>query len=441
MKEFKLLQTYKYHSLADYPSMIRQNGTSDGYSTQRGELEHRRVKRFYGRTNKNQATKQITQLERREAILSRMDIPLASARKQQQYITSRAAAQENCIPDTEEPSFVSRPDRFYEIGQTQNFPLHLPTWLPQHGEDPATKDFLSRVREHLLRRILGLHEDDDRVFTDAERCRVVLQHDRLYRHKVFSVNYTTYDIRRDRDTFNLRTHRDLMILADEEDEGGVVLHPFAYARVLGIFHANVLYHDSATSVIKPRRMELLWVRWFRRIRPSRSAKQRNARRLHQLQLLPDDDDEAFGFLDPADVVRGVHLIPAFARGRQEDVVTGEGEDVRIIENDEWSIYYVNHFVDRDMYMRFCGRGIGHLTTAAVPTFIPADEVQEEDTTESMGAITRNAERDGAGDGTGHDDKVNNEADGEDSEEDDITDDDEDGEDWVDDDGLEGFAAL
>lgn len=36
-----------------------------------GELEHRRVKRLYGRTNKKSATKQITILERRETRLLR----------------------------------------------------------------------------------------------------------------------------------------------------------------------------------------------------------------------------------------------------------------------------------------------------------------------------------------------------------------------------------
>jgi hypothetical protein len=36
-----------------------------------GELEHRRVKRFYGRTNKNRAVKQMTKHERRETRLLR----------------------------------------------------------------------------------------------------------------------------------------------------------------------------------------------------------------------------------------------------------------------------------------------------------------------------------------------------------------------------------
>jgi hypothetical protein len=37
-----------------------------------GELEHRRVKRFYARTNKNNAVRQMTRLERREHALRRL---------------------------------------------------------------------------------------------------------------------------------------------------------------------------------------------------------------------------------------------------------------------------------------------------------------------------------------------------------------------------------
>ncbi|KAF9237846.1 hypothetical protein BU15DRAFT_75648 [Melanogaster broomeanus] len=40
-------KTYKLHALGDYVSTIRQFGTTDNYSTQPGELEHRRAKKFY----------------------------------------------------------------------------------------------------------------------------------------------------------------------------------------------------------------------------------------------------------------------------------------------------------------------------------------------------------------------------------------------------------
>ncbi|KAK6966961.1 hypothetical protein R3P38DRAFT_3438665 [Favolaschia claudopus] len=66
------LETYKLHELGDYAPYIPWIGTMDNVSTQPGELEHRRVRKWYARTNKNQAVRQITQLERRETALLRI---------------------------------------------------------------------------------------------------------------------------------------------------------------------------------------------------------------------------------------------------------------------------------------------------------------------------------------------------------------------------------
>lgn len=38
-------------------------------------------------------------------------------------------------------------------------------------------------------------------------------------------------------------------------------------------------------------------------------------RLPKVAFVEESDSDAFGFLDPRQVVRGVHLIPAFASGR------------------------------------------------------------------------------------------------------------------------------
>ena len=70
-------------------------------------------------------------------------------------------------------------------------------------------------------------------------------------------------------------------------------------------------------------MDLLWVRWFGRELGYASGW--DTRRLHRLGFIPHDQPDAFGFLDPADVIRGIHLIPAFAHGHDE----------------EWVYYYVN----------------------------------------------------------------------------------------------------
>ncbi|PSS34058.1 hypothetical protein PHLCEN_2v1903 [Hermanssonia centrifuga] len=65
------LCTYKLHALGDYILQILWFGTTDSYSTQTSELQHRRVKHFYARTNKNGANIQIARLQRREELLQR----------------------------------------------------------------------------------------------------------------------------------------------------------------------------------------------------------------------------------------------------------------------------------------------------------------------------------------------------------------------------------
>ncbi|KAF8235256.1 hypothetical protein L208DRAFT_1257852, partial [Tricholoma matsutake] len=50
---------------------------------------------------------------------------------------------------------------------------------------------------------------------------------------------------------------------------------------------------------------------------------------------------AFGFLDPADVIRGVHMIPAFAYGTTSEFL-GPSIARQQCENDEdWVYYYVS----------------------------------------------------------------------------------------------------
>ena len=73
--------------------------------------------------------------------------------------------------------------------------------------------------------------------------QVVFKGDRIYRHHLFRVNYTTYDVHRAQDTINPRTdHCDIMLLAPLDSA-----HPFLYACILGIFHANVIYSSPGSK--------------------------------------------------------------------------------------------------------------------------------------------------------------------------------------------------
>jgi hypothetical protein len=64
-------------------------------------------------------------------------------------------------------------------------------------------------------------------------------------------------------------------------------------------------------------MEVLRVRWYDLDTKAKAGFK--AKRLFRVSLANYDDPTSYGFVDPTDVVRGVHLIPAFALGKVEDV--------------------------------------------------------------------------------------------------------------------------
>ncbi|KIK32955.1 hypothetical protein CY34DRAFT_48765, partial [Suillus luteus UH-Slu-Lm8-n1] len=72
--------------------------------------------------------------------------------------------------------------------------------------------------------------------------------------------------------------------------------------------------------------------------------------------------DSFGFVDPDQVIRAVHLIPAFEYGRTDTRLAPSF--VRPVEDHDrdFLYFYINHFVDRDMFMRFRGGGVGHQIT-------------------------------------------------------------------------------
>jgi hypothetical protein len=181
------------------------------------------------------------------------------------------------------------------------------------------------------------YDGDENQFTAAQRNSVVIINNKIYRHKVLRVNYTTDDLRRAQDSLNPRTQADIMVLAHEhEDENP---HPYWYARVIGVFHVNVRYTRPGEYRASVKRVDFLWVRWFARdaTAPSGWA----IKRLPRVGFYDGDDPSAFGFLNPDLVVRGVQLIPAFRFGRT-DALLGPSIARRESDQDEdWDWYYVN----------------------------------------------------------------------------------------------------
>ncbi|KAJ6484020.1 hypothetical protein C8R45DRAFT_1099186 [Mycena sanguinolenta] len=92
------------------------------------------------------------------------------------------------------------------------------------------------------------------------------------------------------------------------------------------------------------------------------------------------DEYAFGFLDPQHIIRGCHFIPDFSGGRTNNLLaTTENTAARLPDTEDWTNYYVDIFVGRDMFMRYFGGGIGHMNiTSQMDDNEDEDPTQEEE---------------------------------------------------------------
>lgn len=128
-----------------------------------------------------------------------------------------------------------------------------------------------------------------------------------------------------------------MFLA-ESDDSDSPSHPYLYARVLGVFHANIVYVGPGMSNYTPQRFEFLWVRWFE-LDLNAPVGNWDQSRLDRVHFPPMANDNSFGFLDPNNVVRSCHIIPAFSRGRCSD--SGRGISQCAGDSKDWASYYIN----------------------------------------------------------------------------------------------------
>ncbi|KAJ3797838.1 hypothetical protein GGU11DRAFT_816262 [Lentinula aff. detonsa] len=366
------LFTYKFHAMGDYVSFIRLFGTTDNYSTQIGELAHRTVKALYGLTNKRDASKQIAKRYSREKRLQQARANLHKAKRLGKggehiapslQIVDRHLHHVGIEMSTVKDDMKVPPDLHYFISENTNHPVSLHAFLvDKNRDDPAKKDFWPKLQDHLLGRLLGQNFDGDSYgsFTDSERNSIDLYKKKFYAVKTMRVNYTTYDVRRDQDVINPRTDHSMVMVQSADDDPKT--HPYWYARVLGIFHAEVLRLDNG-QVKGIQHMEFLWVRWMGAEPHYRWG--RKIGRLPKIGFIVENDEYAFGFLDPALVIRACHLIPDFVTGRTLELLnTREVTAARSVEEtDDWGSFYVNIFVDRDMFMRHAGGGVGHLGSA------------------------------------------------------------------------------
>jgi hypothetical protein len=106
--------------------------------------------------------------------------------------------------------------------------------------------------------------------------------------------------------------------------------PWIFARIIGIYHANVL--TPGTS--KLQRIKFMHVHYFDQ--ETFHASGPHTRRLDLVQLRSPSATDAFGFIDPSSVIRSAHLIPAFSHGRKDSAAL----DMLCIK-DDWKYYYIN----------------------------------------------------------------------------------------------------
>ena len=171
---------------------------------------------------------------------------------------------------------------------------------------------------------------------------VYLKNHLIYHHKLMRFHYSTYDVRRATDIVNPGTCRcNVMLLADNGDAADDSdVHHFLYARVLGAYHANVIYTGPGMHDYEARRLDFLWVRWYEVMDPSSSGWCNST--LDSVRFPPMRGDDAFGFVDPKDVLRASHIIPNFAKKKRH--TNGVGVSRCAKDGTDYNYYYVGRWV-------------------------------------------------------------------------------------------------
>ncbi|KAJ6596003.1 hypothetical protein B0H10DRAFT_1828623 [Mycena sp. CBHHK59/15] len=202
--KFLNLLTYKFHVLGDYVKTICFFGTADSYSTQivcrlffllfhgkcqflyfQGELAHRFIKRLYGWTNKNNATKQMTKLEHRDTRIRRAKQAATSPRNRN---GSLAFSENN-------GSLYAGLDLHHYMSKLRKDPIHLLKFVQVNPHNPTKKGFIPKLKDHLLSRLLNCDFDSDQAEYSPEQPNTVqIIQQTMFPVQTLHVNFTTYDM-------------------------------------------------------------------------------------------------------------------------------------------------------------------------------------------------------------------------------------------------------
>ncbi|EUC58469.1 hypothetical protein RSOL_256740 [Rhizoctonia solani AG-3 Rhs1AP] len=172
-RKYFSLDTVKFHVVGDYPESIECFGTMDSFSTQTGELLHRSDKTRFTRTNGRDYLVQMNKIQRIEARLSNIQADL-------EKIEHNLPSQSKPHPTTastlahEDLQTTDAGRSPYQIAVSQKNPIVLPLWL---ASDPALKNFLPRLKSHLLARIRNERYEEETNYPAADLAQIHFQYD------------------------------------------------------------------------------------------------------------------------------------------------------------------------------------------------------------------------------------------------------------------------
>ena len=188
------------------------------------------------------------------------------------------------------------------------------------------------------------NNENSHPFDSNGRDFVLLNKDLIYHHKLIHFHFTMYDVRWGTDIINPGTSRcNIMLLADQVDSAtdSSNSHRFLYARVLGAYHANVIYTGPGMHDYEPHRFNFLWVQWFEVVNPASSGWE--ASKLDSVCFPPLSEEASLGLVDPKDVLHGCHIIPAFTKGRRHQNRIGVSHCAK--DGNDYTLYYIGWYIN------------------------------------------------------------------------------------------------
>lgn len=182
---------------------------------------------------------------------------------------------------------------------------------------------MDQLYGHLCNRLPGNQDTTQPIF---------IKDNTLYEHPLFTINYTSYDLRQEHDAVHLKYGSKGILVYSPTTPGP---EPWLYACVIAIYHAFI--YTEANPVAK--RVELLWVRWMQ-WEPLHLMGPNISKNYTRILFIPQSGipGEVFGFVDPSHVIHGCHLLPVYALNRTHNRL---GASMFRDEGGDWQAFYAN----------------------------------------------------------------------------------------------------